>query len=256
MLAWIIKSQNRATSVCLQKKKERKKERKKREKRASPSGVLRGRQRAWMGGLCIATERSPDLRKSIPTKQTHHLQNRHRNKTLCTASTSHRKDSTTDSESEKSSADASLHSCLPLEAAWHRKPQSAWSDWPACWATSEKRATQPSWVGSDVPSLPPCCDPAWHVSVGPPRAAKTQHQRMRGNSMRQTLDFFTSYTNTFHRSTIHFAIHFSPLSFFFMLPSLFLLLLSSSLLSSALISLLYTLFVWLLFHYCALSIKL
>ena len=35
-----------------------------------------------MGGLCITTERSPDLQKSIPTKQTHHLQNRHRNKTL------------------------------------------------------------------------------------------------------------------------------------------------------------------------------
>ena len=95
---------------------------------------------------------------------------------LCTASTSHRKDSTTDNESEKSSADASLHSFSPVEAAWHQKPQSARSDWPACWATSEKRATQPSWVGSDVPSLSPCCGPAWHVSVGPPRAAKTQHQ--------------------------------------------------------------------------------
>ena len=34
-----------------------------------------------MGRLCIATERSPDLQKSIQTKQAHHLQNRHRNQT-------------------------------------------------------------------------------------------------------------------------------------------------------------------------------
>ena len=66
--------------------------------------------------------------------------------------------------------------------------------------------------------------------------------RMRGNSIGRTLDFIASYTNTFHRSTIHFAIHFSLLSVFFMVSSLFLLLLSSSLLSSALISILYTLF--------------
>ena len=32
-------------------------------------------------GLCIATERSPDLQKSIQTKQSHHLQNRNRNQT-------------------------------------------------------------------------------------------------------------------------------------------------------------------------------
>ena len=47
---------------------------------------------------------------------------------LCTASTStsHRKGSTTDSEFEKLNADAfELHSFSPLEAAWHRKPQSA-----------------------------------------------------------------------------------------------------------------------------------
>ena len=66
-------------------------------------------------------------------------------------------------------------------------------------------------------------------------------RRMRGNSIGWTLCFIASNTNTFHRSTIHFAVHFSLLSFF-ILPSLFLLLLPSPLLSSALTSLLYTLF--------------
>ena len=56
LVVWIIKSENGATSVCLQKKKERKK------KSASPGSDLRGHghgQRAWMDpGLlvCIATD--------------------------------------------------------------------------------------------------------------------------------------------------------------------------------------------------------
>ena len=37
-------------------------------------------------------------------------------------------------------------------------------------------------------------------------------RRMRGNSIGRTLNFKASYSNTFHRSTIHFAIHCSLLS--------------------------------------------
>ena len=73
MLVWIKKSQNRATRVCLQKKGK--------EKSVSPSGVIFEAGLAEVGGLCIATERLPDLQKSILTKQVHHLQNRHRNQT-------------------------------------------------------------------------------------------------------------------------------------------------------------------------------
>ena len=45
----------------------------------SPLGVIF--EAGSVCGLSIATERSPDLQKSIQTKQAHHLQNRNRNQT-------------------------------------------------------------------------------------------------------------------------------------------------------------------------------
>ena len=71
MLVKIIKSENRTTRVCLQKNGK--------EKSARPSRVIF--EAGSVCGLCIATEHSPDLQKSIQTKQAHHLQNRNRNQT-------------------------------------------------------------------------------------------------------------------------------------------------------------------------------
>ena len=113
----------------------------------------------------------------------------------------------------------------------------------------------------------PWCDPAWHASVGPPRAAKTQHRR------------FTMYARQPHRpnSRFHSILHkpdsliYHSFCHSFLSVPLFLYALISlpssaliSFLSSALISLLYTLFFSLFYSqfdccfrdYCALSIKL
>ena len=131
------------------------------------------------------------------------------------------------------------------------------------WATSEKRATQQSWVGSDVPSHSPCCDPAWHVSVGPPRAAKTQHQLFMTHA-RQQHRYRPDSRTSLHLTPTHFIdlpfilpfiSHCSPFSLCSHLSSFFcshLLLLSLFCIHSSFPLLL---LVWLLFHYCALSIK-
>ena len=61
ILVWIIKSQNRSARVCLQKIKRK-------EKKCEPSGVISEAgsvHRLTAGGLCIATERSPDLQTSF-----------------------------------------------------------------------------------------------------------------------------------------------------------------------------------------------
>ena len=115
-------------------------------------------------------------------------------------------------------------------------------------------------------SLSPCCGPAWHVSVGLPRAAKTQHHLLMTHARQQ------------HRpdSRLHYILHqhiskiYHSLCHSFLTALLFLYA-PISLPSSALIfssffcshfSSVYTLlfplllFVCLLFHHCALSIKL
>ena len=72
--------ERRAPVFKKKKTKERKKERKEK-KVPVPREWVAACIDGW-ARLCIVTERSSDLQKSIPTKQTHHLQNRHRNKTF------------------------------------------------------------------------------------------------------------------------------------------------------------------------------
>ena len=72
-------------------------------------GTGRGQQDAFFISGCLNPSHCPTGTPVFP---------------FCTASTSHRKGSTTDSEFKKLSADASLHSFSPLEAAWHSLPEA------------------------------------------------------------------------------------------------------------------------------------